>query len=291
MYDEKRLKNWSASYWNHVKRNIGIVKIVEQEKLRNTLIAVLGVGGLGGPLAVQLVRAGCEKLIICDNERFEEANLNRQLCTREDLGRYKVDVTEKLLKKINPEIELQKYYKITKKFVSNILNSTSIVVLTLDDPIASILISRECLKKNIPILESWGIPYLCAWWFTSGSIDYETCYGFETQKMTIDEIQKSEKILLKLKKAFLNKLIKFPEIEEIFNREQGALEGLFSGNLPSISLAPIVEMTASYLAFEVIFSGILKIKSKNLAPNVVGYDYFRMKPIHFNFLQSKKNKA
>jgi len=284
MYSEKRLENWSDSYWNQIKRNIGLVKIVEQEKLRNTFITVLGVGGLGGSLAVQLVRAGCEKLIICDNERFEEANLNRQLCTREDLGRYKVDVTENLLKKINPEIELQKYYKITKKITLNILNNTSIVVLTLDDPKASILISRECSKKNIPILESWGIPYLCAWWFTSDSIDYETCYGFETHKMTIEEIQKSEKILLELKKAFLNKLIKFPEIEETFNREQGVLERLFSGNIPSISLAPIVEMTASYLAFEVIFTGILKIKKMNLAPNVIGYDYLRMKPIHFNFL-------
>lgn len=284
MYDKKRLKNWPASYWNQIKRNIGLVKIIEQEKLRNTLIAVLGVGGLGGPLAVQLVRTGCEKLIMCDNERFEEANLNRQLCTREDLGRYKVDVTEKLLKKINPEIELQKYYEITKKIISNILNSTSIVVLTLDDPIASILISRECSKKNIPILESWGIPYLCAWWFTSESTDYETCYGFKTHKMTIDEIQKSEKTLLELKKAFLNKLIQFPEIKETFNREEGALEGLFSGNLPSISLAPIVGMTASYLAFEVIFSGILKIKRMSLAPNVIGYDYLRMKPIQFNFL-------
>ena len=284
MFNEKRLKNWTSSYWNQIKRNIGLVKIVEQEKLRNTLIAIFGVGGLGGPLAVQLVRAGCEKLIICDNERFEETNLNRQLCTREDLGKYKIDIIEKLLKKINPEIELQKYYEIPKKIVSNILYSTSIAVLTLDDPITSILISRECSKKKIPILESWGIPYLCAWWFTSESTDYETCYEFQTHEMTIEEIQKSEKTLLELKKAFLNKLIKFPEIEETFNREQGALEGLFSGNLPSISLAPIIEITASYLTFEVIFSGILKIKKMILAPNVIGYDYLRMKPIHFSFL-------
>jgi len=46
MFDKKRFKNWSASYWSHVKRNIGLIKIVEQEKLRNTLIVVIGVGGL-----------------------------------------------------------------------------------------------------------------------------------------------------------------------------------------------------------------------------------------------------
>ena len=68
MFEKKKLKNWSDSYWNHIKRNIGLVKLREQERLRNTPIAVLGVGGLGGPLAEQLIRSGCEQIIICDNE-------------------------------------------------------------------------------------------------------------------------------------------------------------------------------------------------------------------------------
>ena len=122
MFEKKKLKNWSNSYWNHIKRNIGLVKLREQEKLRNTPIAVLGVGGLGGSLAEQLIRSGCEQIIICDNDKFEESNLNRQLCTRKDIGKYKIDVIEQYLKEINPDIGLRKYYKINEKNVLQAMN-------------------------------------------------------------------------------------------------------------------------------------------------------------------------
>ncbi len=276
-------KNWSDNYLNHIMRNIGILSFSDQENLRTTPIAIFGTGGLGGSIVEQLVRSGCEQIVICDNDKFELSNLNRQLCTREDLGKYKVDVIENFLIKVNPEITFQKYYKVNKKNISKILENISIVVLALDDPIASILISRECLKKNIPMLESWGIPYLCAWWFTSDSLDYEKCYGLETQTMDIEEIKNSEKTLLGVKKAFLNKLIKFPGIKERYNREKGVLDNMIHGKIPLVSLAPIVRMIASYLAFEIIFSGILKIKKMILAPKIVGYDYLRMEPFEFNF--------
>ena len=70
MFEKKKNKNWSDDYWNHIKRNIGLIKIPEQEKIRTTRIAILGVGGLGGTVAEQLVRTGCEQLIICDYDKF-----------------------------------------------------------------------------------------------------------------------------------------------------------------------------------------------------------------------------
>lgn len=281
LYREEIQKNWSNSYRNHINRNIGLIKIEEQEKIRTTPITIFGVGGLGGSIAEQLVRSGCEQIVICDNDKFEETNLNRQLCTREDLEKNKVDIISKYLRKINPEIKVQTYCNVSEENISIILNDSSIAVLTLDDPITSILISRECLKKNIPMLESWGIPYLWAWWFTSESINYETCYGFSTLEMKIDEIRNSNKFLLEIKKALLDKLLQFPKIHETYNREPGVVKRIISGELPLVSLAPVVRITASYLTFEIIYAGILKEKKKILAPNVVGYDYLRMKPIEF----------
>jgi len=276
MFEKKKLKTWSVSYWNQISRNIGLLKVSEQEILRNTPIAILGIGGLGGPLVEQLVRTGFESITICDNERFEDSNLNRQVCTKKDIGKFKVDVIEKFLYKINSDVQIKKFYKVNEKNISEVLENISVVALTLDDPITSIIISRECFNKKIPLLESWAIPYLCAWWFTSSSVDYETCYEFDTQNMTIEEIRQSEKTLLNLKKASFSKLLLFPNIKERFDREKGILEALLSGSIPSISLAPIVRMTASYLSFEIIFSGILNLKSMVLAPKIIGYDYFKM---------------
>ena len=281
MFEERKHQNWSDSYWNHIKRNIGLIKILEQEKLRESSITIFGLGGLGGPVAEQLIRSGIEHISICDNKTFEESNLNRQICTRMDIGKYKVDITEKLLRKINPDIKVYKYYEVSEKNISKLLRNASISILTLDNQIASILIARECLKRDIPLLESWGIPYLWAWWFTSKNIDYETCYGFDTNEKIINDIKQSEEILLNMKKRVFDIMQQFPSILETYDREKGTVEGLLSRQLPLVSFAPIVRMTVSYLSFEVIFSGILKIKQMILAPDVIGYDYIRMKPINF----------
>jgi len=283
VFENKKPKNWSESYWNQIKRNIGIVSFRDQEKLRKTGIAVFGLGGLGGPLVEQLVRAGCEKFVLCDNDKFEESNLNRQLCTREDIGKYKVDTIENFLKKINPEIEIHKYYKTNAKKVSESLENINILALTLDDPIISILISRECLKSNIAMIESWGFPYVCAWWFTKDSKSYENCYGLSTQNKSIQEITKSKKLQLSIKKSLISKVFQFPGLQESCDREPGAVNGMILGKLPLRSFAPMVRMTAAYLAFEIIFAGILRIKEMILAPKIIGFDYLRMKSFKFSF--------
>ena len=288
LFEKKKLNIWKNSYWNQIQRNIGFITFTEQEKLRNTKIAVFGTGGLGGPLAEQLVRAGCENLAICDNEKFEESNLNRQICNRANIGEYKVDVVKKILEEINPDVVVKIYYKCIEDNILKILNNVEVVALTLDDPITSILISRECFKKKIPMLESWAFPYLCAWWFKESTIDYETFYDFNTQNMSIKQIRESKSVLLNIKEALISKILQFPYLKEICNRESGAFEGMISGNLALRSFPPMVRMTASYLSFEIIFTGILKIKEMILVPHIVGYDYFRMKPLEFNFSDGQK---
>ena len=283
MLEERRPKNWSQSYWDQVKRNIGLVSLKEQESLREAQIAIMGQGGLGGPLTEQLARSGCENFVICDNDKFDESNLNRQVCVKSDIGKFKVDVVEKLLKDINPEIKVRKYYEANEQNVLNIINRSSVVVLTLDDLLTSILISRKCREKKILMLEAWAIPYVWAWWFTSESEDYEVCYGFNTKNITISEISRSKSLLLDIKKQLLNKLTQFPGIIDRYDREEGVFEKIISGKHPFVSLAPIVRIAASYLAFEVIFSGILKIKKMTLAPQIIGYDYFKSEIIKFKF--------
>ena len=283
MFEKKPPIKWTKRYRNQTERNIGLITLSEQEKLRKSLIAILGVGGLGGPLSEQLVRCGCEQLVICDNEKFDLSNLNRQICTVEDIGKYKVDVIEKNLMKINPDLHLRKFYEINERNINDVLQRVMIVALTLDDPIASIIISRECKNKNIPMLESWGVPYLCAWWFTSDSMDYETCFDFNTNDMSIKQIIDSQNNFLNVFKVFLPKVLLFPDLKKTYEREKGTFDAMITGEIGFRSFAPIIRLTASYLAFEVVFTGILKLKPMILAPKVIGYDYLRMKPIEFNF--------
>jgi len=272
---------WSQQYWNHVNRNIGYITYNEQEKIRTTSIAILGVGGLGGPLAEQLVRSGCENLVICDKELFEDSNLNRQICKKRDIGQPKIKIIKNLLQEINPSVKINTFIEINEDNIYDILDGIKLVALTLDDPIASILIARICRELNVPVLETWAVPYLCTWWFTSESLDYETCYGLATHKKSISELSASSDIQIDMLNALLPKVLKFPGIRKIWNREKGALQSVLSGNIPARTLAPVARLSASILAFDMIFAGILEVKPKILAPNVVGFDYFSMQPINF----------
>jgi len=283
LFDKIKPRKWTDRYFNQVERNIGLITLTDQEILKKTSLAVLGVGGLGGPLVEQLVRCGCEQLVICDNDTFEPSNINRQICSIEDLGKFKVDVIEKYLKKINPDASIQKYYEVTDINISKVLRNVAIVALTLDDPITSIIIARECKKRNIPMLESWGVPYLCAWWFTSDSMDYETCFDFGTNNKSIKEILDNKNDFLNIFKVFSQKVLLFPEIKNTYEREKGTFEAMMTGEIGFRSLTPIIRLNASYLGFELIYTGLLKIKPMILAPKVIGYDYLRMQPIEFNF--------
>jgi len=280
MKEDRKSSNWSDFYSEFINRNIGLVSVEEQERIRTAKVAVLGVGGLGGPLAEQLVRAGCERLSICDNGKFEISNLNRQICFEEDVGKFKIDVTEIRLKKINPNVKVIKSWEFDSSNASALLKDASLAVLTLDDPIVSIVIARECFRRKIPLLESWGIPFLWAWWFTAENLDYETCYGFKTKNLTVDEITNSPEIVFDIKVKVLDKLRQFPEVQKRYNREKGTIQGMASGKLPFVSIAPIIRITASYLTYEVIFAGIIKAKEMVLAPTIIGYDYFNMKEIN-----------
>ena len=276
MFQQKKLKDWADSYWNQIKRNIGIITINQQEMIRKTKIAIFGVGGLGGPLTEQLIRSGSENIVICDNDKFEESNLNRQTCTRNDLGDFKVDKVEKFITLINPNIIINKFYEINENNIDLILKDVKIAALTLDDPLVSILISRECLKREIPLIESYAVPCLFSWWFTTDSINYEAFYKLPTESMSYKEILESPKIQKQIRETILAKLVKFPNIKDFYVREGNLLDAMLSGDYPLVSLAPIVRISASYLAFEIIFSGILNTKHKILAPKIIGFDYIKM---------------
>ena len=279
MVENKNNNIWSPRYSKLVERNIGIVSIVDQERIRTTKIAVLGVGGLGGPLAEQLIRSGSEHIVICDFDKFDLTNLNRQVCTSDDIGRYKIDVLEEFLLKINSDAEIRKFYEVDEGNISNMLDGVSIVCLTLDDPISSILIARECRKRGIPMLENFGIPYVAAWWFTSDSSDYESCYEFNTHDKSMKEIQAMSDEVLHTNLRFISKIFTIPGMKETYEREKGSSSKMISGEISVGSFAPIIRMSASYLAINCIFAGILGTKQMVLAPNFEGYDYLRNKII------------
>jgi tRNA A37 threonylcarbamoyladenosine dehydratase len=66
-------------YSSAFSRNIGWVTADEQAKLRDSRVAIAGLGGVGGPHLLTLARLGVGKFNIADFDRFELQNFNRQI--------------------------------------------------------------------------------------------------------------------------------------------------------------------------------------------------------------------
>ena len=87
------------------------------ELLKNKHVAVFGLGGVGGHACEALARSGVGELTIIDNDVVDISNINRQLvAVHSSIGQAKVDVMEKRLLDINPDIKI---HKIQKFFLEN----------------------------------------------------------------------------------------------------------------------------------------------------------------------------
>lgn len=267
--------SWSKDYATQIERNIGLVSIEEQIKIKSSKIAILGTGGIGAPAALELAYAGCEHLVLCDFDRVDPSNLNRQPFTRSDIGKFKVDVLEERILSINPNIRIEKDYEVTEQNIDRLLNGVSVAALSLDGAYGSIVVARTAFAKKIPVIETWAVPYLFCWWFTDYSAGYESVYGLKTQGMQLAEIKSDPSVQLGIKQGMIKKLLGFPGITDTYDREKGALNLLLEGKIPLRSFAPIVWLNGSLMAMEIVYAGLLKIKPKVLAPQIQAYDYFR----------------
>lgn len=96
------------SYKDAFSRNLGLISAAEQERLRNSRAAVVGLGGVGGVDLVALARLGIGRFSIADPDIFETRNTNRQygaMCSTRGLP--KADVMARIVKDINPEADIR----------------------------------------------------------------------------------------------------------------------------------------------------------------------------------------
>src|ERR1700751_233290 len=90
---------------HRLTRNAGFISPGQQAKLAAATVAIEGLGGVGGRIAVELTRLGVGSLRIADPDTFTVTNLNRQEGSAEStLGKSKAEVIASLCRDINPHI-------------------------------------------------------------------------------------------------------------------------------------------------------------------------------------------
>jgi len=126
------------------------IGIVGQKKILNSKILVVGAGGLGCPVIDNLTRSGVKNITIADNDKVSLSNLHRQsMYDTFDIGRFKVDVVKKKIKKINPSSRIKIIKKrITNTNLSKIINKFDIIIDGSDNFKTKFLLNDYGIKYN-----------------------------------------------------------------------------------------------------------------------------------------------
>lgn len=130
------------------------------ERLRQSHILVVGLGGVGAYAAEMICRAGVGRMTIVDADTVNESNLNRQLpALHSTLGQQKAEVMARRLKDINPELDLTVYAEfIRDERTEEILDSQTFdfVVDAIDSVSPKVYLMYHAFMRKIPLVSSMG---------------------------------------------------------------------------------------------------------------------------------------
>ncbi len=136
---------------HHILQEIGTKG---QDLLSRSSVLIVGVGGLGSPIALYLAAAGVGRIGLVDADIVSQTNLQRQvLYADSQVGLAKVDCAKERLLSLNPEIEVETYnLYFDLSTADEIVRKYDIVVDGCDNYSTRYLIDEMCLKYGKPYI-------------------------------------------------------------------------------------------------------------------------------------------
>lgn len=128
------------------------------ELIASKKIAIVGVGGVGGALAISLARCGVENFTLIDFDKVSASNINRQVVAFEQtIGKNKVDVLKEMILAINKNAKVNAVaQKICKENVKELISDFDLVVDAIDSVQDKVELICHCKENNINIISSMG---------------------------------------------------------------------------------------------------------------------------------------
>lgn len=187
------------------------------QKLKQSKIAIFGIGGVGSYVAEGLARCGIGNFVLIDSDDISLTNLNRQIHALEQtIGQKKTTAMKERILSINPTaqiVTIEKLYTPEATFF-NWQDNYTYIVDAVDDVKAKISLAVNADKYNLPIISSMG-----------------TANKLDPQKFVITDIYKTHtcplarilrkalkqqgvqhlKVLYSTEQSFTNYTVKFTE--------------------------------------------------------------------------------
>lgn len=135
------------------------IDIAGQQKLLNSRVLIVGLGGLGSPVALYLAAAGVGHLTLVDDDIVELSNLQRQIIHGEqDLGHFKVESAEESIRALNSSIQIKtQTTRLSEQTLSLAVLAADVVVDCSDNFAARFLLNKVTQRLMTPLVSAAAI--------------------------------------------------------------------------------------------------------------------------------------
>jgi len=144
--NEEQLRRYKR---HTVMKEIGIQG---QEKICDSKVLIIGVGGIGSPAALYLAAAGVGTIGLADGDKVDHSNLQRQVIhSASDIDRFKTISARERIAAINPDVNVVTYEKwVDESNVADIIKDYDFIIDGTDNFVAKFLINDACVIAKKP---------------------------------------------------------------------------------------------------------------------------------------------
>lgn len=130
-----------------------------QERLLSSRALIVGLGGLGSPVALYLASSGVGRLTLCDHDTVDFSNLQRQIIHRTGtVGQPKVLSAQTVVNEINAEIEcIPLATRVDEAQLLDLVSQADVVLDCTDNFATRYAINRACVAKRTPLVSGAAI--------------------------------------------------------------------------------------------------------------------------------------
>jgi adenylyltransferase/sulfurtransferase len=136
------------------------VDIEGQEKLLNSRVLIIGMGGLGSPIAMYLASAGVGHLVICDFDEVDLSNLQRQIIhsSEQRIGHNKAESAKETLLQLNPHIQVTALSTmLDEQALTEQVQYADVVIDGTDNFNSRFLLNQVCYQAHTPLVSGAAI--------------------------------------------------------------------------------------------------------------------------------------
>lgn len=154
------------------------IDIEGQQKLLNAKVMLIGLGGLGSPVAMYLASAGVGHLILVDFDTVELSNLQRQIVhSTADINREKVASAKDRLLALNPDCHITTINKqLDDKELTEQASYVDVVIDGSDNFETRFAVNKACVSNKVPLVSGAAIRFEGQLSVFDSSQEFSPCY-------------------------------------------------------------------------------------------------------------------